>query len=135
MRMERPLPTDKRTFYFLDLAQSVGDPDTTFLTVPNIPLLTGFSKIKDLGWGKGTAADVVKNTGLGTPFINISFTGLLWGYNDELPCMSLSRPEECGAPEGEVDIFADDADDDWGDDGWKRKKRAAANNIDKTTRR
>merc|ERR1719350_1370734 len=118
-----------RKFYFLDRSQSVGDPDTTFITVPNIPLLTGFSKIRDMGWGKGTAADVVKNTGLGTPFINISFTGLLWGYNDELPCMSLPRPDECGAPEGEVDIFANDADDDWGEDDWKRKKRAAGRYI------
>ena len=97
----------------------MGDPDTTFITVPNIPLLTG--------WGKGTAANVVKNTGLGTPFINVSFSGLLWGYNDELPCMNLARPEECGAAEGEIDIFAEDADDgeEWGDDDWKRKKRSA----------
>jgi len=116
-----------RKFYFIDLSQSVGDPDTTFITVPNIPLLTGFSKIRDMSWGKGTAADVVKNTGLGTPFINVSFTGLLWGYNDELPCMSLARPDECGAPEGEIDIFADDSSDgdEWGDDDWKRKKRSA----------
>ena len=105
----------------------MGDPDTTFITVPNIPLLTGFSKIRDMGWGKGTAANVVKNTGLGTPFINVSFSGLLWGYNDELPCMNLARPEECGAAEGEIDIFAEDADDgeEWGDDDWKRKKRSA----------
>ena len=116
-----------RKFYFLDRSQSVGDPDTTFITVPNIPLLTGFNKIRDMEWGKGTAANLVMNTGLGTPFINVSFTGLLWGYNDELPCLSLTRPDECGAPEGEIDIFADDADDDWGDDDedWKRRKRSA----------
>jgi len=114
-----------RKFYFIDLSQSAGDPDTTFITVPNIPLLTGFSKIRDMGLGKGLAADVVKNTGLGTPFINISFTGLLWGYKDELPCMSHTRPVECGAPEGEIDIFADDSGDDWEDEDWKRKKRAA----------
>ena len=35
----------------------------------------------------------MKNTGLGTPFINVSFTGFLWGYNDELPCISMSRPD------------------------------------------
>eukprot|EP00092_Neocalanus_flemingeri_P038999 GFUD01042454.1.p1 GENE.GFUD01042454.1~~GFUD01042454.1.p1 ORF type:complete len:596 (+),score=215.72 GFUD01042454.1:176-1963(+) len=114
-----------RKFYFFDRSQSVGDPDTTFITVPNIPLLTGFTKIRDMGWGKGTAADVVKNTGLGTPFINVSFSGLLWGYNDELPCLSHTRPDECGAPEGEIDIFAEDSDDEWGDDEWKRKKRSA----------
>jgi len=111
-----------RKFYFLDRSQSVGDPDTTFITVPNVPLLTGFSKVRDAGWTKDTAVNVIKKTGLGTPFINISFSGLLWGYHDELPCMKLSRPAECPPPEGEVDIFADSGEDDWEDD-WKRKKR------------
>ena len=41
-----------RKFYYLDRAQSVGDPDTTYLTVPNIPILTAFSKIRDYGWKK-----------------------------------------------------------------------------------
>eukprot|EP00092_Neocalanus_flemingeri_P108734 GFUD01139653.1.p1 GENE.GFUD01139653.1~~GFUD01139653.1.p1 ORF type:complete len:576 (+),score=193.84 GFUD01139653.1:124-1851(+) len=114
-----------RKFYFLDRSQSVGDPDTTFITIPNVPLLTGFRKIRDLGWAKGTAVNVIKKTGLGTPFINVSFSGLLWGYHDELPCMKQTRPGHCPPPEGEVDIFAagdDEDEDDWGDD-WKRKKR------------
>jgi hypothetical protein len=116
-----------RKFYFLDREQSNGDPDTTFITIPNVPLLTGFRKIRDAGWTKATKVGVVKKTGLGTPFINVSFTGLLWGYHDELPCLSLARPDGCGLAEGEVDIFAGDGgdDDEWGDDGddWKRKKR------------
>merc|ERR1712183_579288 len=53
-----------------------------------------------------------------------SFTGLLWGYNDELPCMNLARPEECGPAPGEVDIFAQDSEGGWEDD-WKRKKRSS----------
>merc|ERR1711892_490403 len=73
-----------RKFYYLDREQSSGDPDTTFITVPNVPLLTGFRKIKDAGWSKNTMAGVIKKTGLGTPFINVSFSGLLWGYHDEL---------------------------------------------------
>ena len=110
-----------RKFYFLDREASVGDPDTTFITVPNIPLLTGFSKVKD-SWSKGSSVQVIKNTGLGTPFINVSFSGLLWGYHDELPCLQLQRPDGCGLAEGEVDIFEDsDEDDEWGE--WKRKKR------------
>ena len=69
-----------RKFYFLDRANSVGDPDTTFLTVPNVPLLTAFDKIRNMNWmtkpiGKG----MILAQGRGTPFINISFTGLLWG--------------------------------------------------------
>jgi len=122
---EETLTYRPRKFYFLDREKSVGDPDTTFLTVPNVPLLTGFRKIRD-AWGKTAQMNAIKNTGLGTPFINVSFTGLLWGYHDELPCLKMARPNECGAAEGEVDIFADDDDDDggsWSDDEWKRKKR------------
>ena len=69
-----------RKFYFLDRANSVGDPDTTFLTVPNVPLLTAFDKIRSMNWmtkpiGKG----MIMAQGRGTPFINVSFSGLLWG--------------------------------------------------------
>jgi len=109
-----------RKFYFLDREASVGDPDTTFITIPNVPLLTGFRDAKD-SLLKGTKVQVMKNTGLGTPFINVSFSGLLWGYHDELPCFKLPRPQECGLEEGTMDIFAD-SDDEWSDD-WKRKKR------------
>ena len=35
----------------------------------------------------------------------------------------MSRPEECGPPEGEKDIFAED--DGWEDDNWRRKRREA----------
>jgi len=118
-----------RKFYFIDLEKSVGDPDNTIITVPNIPFLTGMSKIRDLGWTKAAGARVVQTTGLGTPFINVSFSGLLWGYNDELPCREHALPDEC-VVEDKVKIFGDDddgnwdEDDDWGDDDdWKRRKR------------
>ena len=87
-----------RRFYFLDREKSVGDPDTTFLTVsttsflpsltplvpapllvhphptpspslpsqvPNIPMLTGFHKIRNEGFSKGVQANVIQKTGLG----------------------------------------------------------------------
>eukprot|EP00092_Neocalanus_flemingeri_P072462 GFUD01089209.1.p1 GENE.GFUD01089209.1~~GFUD01089209.1.p1 ORF type:complete len:607 (+),score=119.83 GFUD01089209.1:142-1962(+) len=107
-----------------------GDPDSTFITVPNIPLLTGFSGIRDsMGMTKGIAKNVMLNNGRGTPFVNVSFTGLLWGYNDELPCFKHTRPEECPPPDGEIDIFSEDDndDDDWGDEDWKRRKRSTEN--------
>ena len=86
------------------------------------------SKIRDAGWLKSSKAKAILNNGRGTPFINVSFSGLLWGYNDELPCFTKSRPNECGTDEEALDIFNDedsddDSDDDWGDDDWKRKKR------------
>lgn len=115
-----------RKFYFLDEAKSVGNPDKTYITVPNVPYLTGMRKIKNYeGLKKSVGINVLK-TGRATPFINITFSGLLWGYEDELPCNSMGRPDGCGPAEGEVDLFAgdDDDDDDWGDDEWKRRKRS-----------
>ena len=44
--------------------------------------------------------------------INCIFVGLLWGYNDELPCNSLPRPDECGAAADETDIFGADEDEE-----------------------
>ena len=35
-----------RKFYFLDREASVADPEETFLTVPNIPLLTVAKKFR-----------------------------------------------------------------------------------------
>ena len=105
------------------------DPFNDFIVVPNIPLWTGLNKAK----GSAIGRQIVLDGGLGTPFGNVTFNGLLWGYNDELPCLKLDRPKECGADAN--DPFADDGDDagqdygfgdeddEWGD--WKRKKRNA----------
>jgi len=109
-----------RKFYFLDRDGSVGDPDNTFITMPNIPLLGSFKKVRDMSWSKHTAVNMITQTGLGTLFINVSVSGLLWGYHDELPCLNLVKPHMC--PD-EIDDFSDDSSE-WGDDDdWKRKKR------------
>ena len=47
----------------------------------------------------------ILNVGRATPFINVSFSGLLWGYKDELPCNNLPRPDECGVAKGQLDLF------------------------------
>jgi len=126
-----------RRFYFLDREQSVGNPDTTYLTVPNIPLLTGFHKIRGTFGGMfstgGIALKLITKSGRGTPFVNVTFTELLWGYYDSMPCVNLARPYDCPAPPEEVAMNMDfdsgwdnDEDDDWDndeDDDWKRKKR------------
>jgi len=132
-----------RRFYFLDREQSVGNPDTTYLTVPNIPLLTGFHKIRGTFGGFISTGDIalklITKSGRGTPFVNVTFTELLWGYYDAMPCVNLARPWDCPAPPEEVAMnmdfdsgWGDDEDggDSWGDDedgddGWKRKKREA----------
>jgi len=140
----RTLTYRPRKFYYLDRSQSVGDPDTTYLTVPNIPILTAFSKIRDYGWKKFIGKTMILNKGAGTPFINITFSGLLWGYEDEMPCMTMETPDACynladpvypdiaikPAAEVEVEAVEEEEEDedgfgDWGDgdDDWKRKKR------------
>jgi len=122
----------QRKFYFLDESRSVGNPDETFITVPNIPYLTGMYKIKDMAFGKGIGMNVLKK-GLATPFINVSFSGLLWGYQDDLPCNSLDLPDGCEDKNADVDIFGDedeeDEDEDDGWDDWKRKKRSAETRV------
>ena len=108
-----------RKFYYL----VEGSPETTFITVPNIPFLTGMSSIKN-SYMKDIAAKVVLSTGHGKPFINVSVSGLLWGYKDDLPCHNLPRPNECPPAEGEIDIFAEEDDDEWDEGDWSRKKRS-----------
>jgi hypothetical protein len=86
--------------------------------------LTGFRKIKaKQGWVKQIHLDFYQKTGLGTPFINVSLSGLLWGYNDELPCMKLKKPDHCPLYYFDDVHWSDYGEDEWGDDDWKRKKR------------
>jgi len=113
----------QRKFYFLDEERSVGNPDETIITVPNIPYLTGMHKIKDMGAGAfKDAGKKILEKGLAKPFIDVSFSGLLWGYNDDLPCNSLARPDEC-PDKYAIDIFDEEEEEDEGWD-WKRKKRS-----------
>jgi len=141
-----------RKFYYLDRAQSAGDPDTTYITVPNIPMLTGMRKMLDT-WKAFIGRPAILNTGRGgSPFINVTFSGLLWGYADDMPCMQKSKPAECGFLSGllggsseDTDTGGEDtatvetvtdtsesSDDDdffnqpWDDDmpGWDRRKRS-----------
>ena len=60
-----------------------------------------------------------------SPFVSVTFDGLLWGYQDELPCLPLDAPKECNKGNdpfsNDDDVFEDDGDD-WGD--FKRRKRS-----------
>ncbi len=92
------------------------DPKKDMIMVPNIPLWTGLNKIKDKGFGKEEARDLVVTNGRGTPFINVTFDGLLWGYEDDLPCVGkgLDLPSEC-EQDGD-NVFGKSTFDDFGDD-------------------
>ena len=58
------------------------------------------------------------------PFVSVTFDGLLWGYQDELPCLPLDAPKECNKGNdpfsSDDDVFEDDGDD-W---DFKRRKRS-----------
>ncbi len=102
------------------------DPDRDVFTVPNVPLWTGLNTLRGKsGFAKEAARPLITNNGRGTPFINVTFSGLLWGYEDELPCLKLDRPQGCSNDEGpfsggDDDGFGDDGfgDDGFGDDGF-----------------
>ena len=75
-----------------------------------------------------TLRNVVLKNGLGTPFINVSFSGLLWGYEDELYCLELDVPKGCDKGN---DPFSSGGGDDpfgGGGDDWdfKRRKRSVS---------
>lgn len=120
-----------RRFYFLDLEKSVSDPRETLITAPNIPFLSVLHKVRKAGtFEKNVGVELAMGNGIANPFITVPFHGLLWGYKDELPCaVGMTRPQECGLKEGDIDIFGSmdedsgDLEDEWED--WKRKKRSA----------
>ena len=73
---------------------------------------------------KDQLRNLVLDDGLGTPFINVSFSGLLWGYEDDLYCLDLNVPRGCNkgdSPFGED--YEEDSDDDW---DFKRRKRSVS---------
>ena len=70
------------------------------MTLPNIPYWTGLNGARKLSPGemkRGIVIDFVRQTGRGTPFINVTLSELLWGYEDELPCLKMQdkKPKHC----------------------------------------
>jgi len=129
-----------RKFYFLDEEESIGNPDETFITVPNIPLITAINSLKDKSsFQKNIGVNLVTGVGLGTPFINVSFSGLLWGYEDKLPCVKIPAPDHCPVQGqgGGVGFDEEEEDDDFDldDDDWKRKKRSVMSDSASTSRK
>ena len=88
--------------------------------MPNIPLLKAFDEIREMGWGKSTAAEVLESTGLGTPFINMTMESFLWGYKDELLCIHAKDGERCDFQGSEK---SESIDDSWLDEDFLRKRR------------
>lgn len=109
---------------------STCDPDKDVLTFPNIPYWTGLNGARRLdkngfvsGIKRGKIIEFVRTVGSGKPFIDLTLTELLWGYEDELPCLKgPEKPSECFSNEEEDAFGGDyDEDDDWGeeeDDSW-----------------
>ena len=82
---------------------STCDPDKDVLTFPNIPYWTGLNGARRLdkngfvsGIKRGKIIEFVRTVGSGKPFIDLTLTELLWGYEDELPCLKgPEKPSEC----------------------------------------
>ena len=82
---------------------STCDPDKDVLTFPNIPYWTGLNGARRLdkngfvsGIKRGKIIEFVRTVGSGKPFIDLPLTELLWGYEDELPCLKgPEKPSEC----------------------------------------
>merc|ERR1711935_1050564 len=87
-----------RKYLYLDREKSVIDPDEAIITVPNVPLLTGLSKLQDMGFfAKLIGQDVITGMGRGTPFITLPLSKFLWGYEDDMPCKQLPVPLTCAS--------------------------------------
>ena len=57
----------------------------------------------------------------------------MWGYDDELPCLKLDLPSECGgnygsSSEDEYD-WGDDDDDSWGSDDEEEEDSSDSGSI------
>ena len=61
------------------------------MTFPNIPYWTGINGAQRAGgFKKGIVLGFVTGTGLNKPFVNVTLSELLWGYDtDELPCLKI----------------------------------------------
>ena len=90
-------------YIFLPLdTQDLCNPDKDILTFPNIPYWTGLNGARKSGrpgsFKRNTIINfVTKESGLKTPFIKVTLSELLWGYEDELPCLKMQdkKPKEC----------------------------------------
>jgi hypothetical protein len=94
------------------------DPDGDVFTVPNVPLWTG---LNSLGSGLREAKRwfMLGQGGRNTPFVNVTVNGLLWGYEDAMPCLKVKLPERCRDQSGVTSPVAGwDDEEDWGNDGW-----------------
>ncbi len=115
------------------------DPYTDVVTVPNIPLWTGLNALKHKSdYERDIGRELVVGTGRGKPFVDVTFDGLLWGYDDELPCLRLDYPAGCPSKhEGPFsseddhsigfgfDPWGDGEDDQWGGKRRRRRRRSA----------
>ena len=76
-----------RKLYSFEPALSTGgDPDTTMITVPNIPYWTGMNKArKKAGYAKSIAHDLVTGNGLGMSFFKqIFLPNLLFNLENKI---------------------------------------------------
>jgi len=114
-----------RTLYKFQRELSAGGEEDP-LTVLNMVMLTGFNKVKhQMSVVKAMARPVLTSVGRGKPVLKVTVGGFLFGYEDELACITDPLGPILGVGDDDDD---DDDDDSWGDDwddeeGWRRRRR------------
>jgi hypothetical protein len=79
------------------------DPESVFVTVPNIPLWTALNKISREG-GPHLVFEAVLDAAKESPepFVRVSVGGLLWGHETNLPCVTMPNYFACGNASAET---------------------------------
>lgn len=92
------------------------------LTTLNMVMLTGFNKARGQAQLlKSWALPFLTSTGLGTPIVDVTVGGFLFGYEDELACITES---DVNQHEDDWDSWEDDSDwDSWDDEDNKVDKQ------------
>jgi len=87
-------------------------PESDSLTVLNMVMVTGFNKARSyMGMVKsGVVLPLLTSIGRARPVLTVTVGGFLFGYEDELACITDFTPSDPDSDDVE--------DDDWGDDDW-----------------
>jgi len=123
---DEPSSTDSlsfrsRTNYQFMPELSVG-PESDTLTVLNMVMVTGFNKARSyMGMVKsGVVLPLLTTLGRAEPVLTVTVGGFLFGYEDELACITEFSPiQQETIKEDDTDQEDDDwINDDWDDDEW-----------------
>lgn len=118
-----------RTLYTFLPELSAGSEEDT-LTVLNMVMITGFNKVRSqLSFVKSTVVrPVLETIGRGEPVLTVTVGGFLFGYEDDLACITDGILGGGGEESSQGESTDSTWEDQWGEweeeDGWRRRKRS-----------